>query len=130
MSRPKKRDLQRKTHVIPVRLDDVQYEIIVKNSERAGLSMADYIRQQAVHGKTDVHYQVVVDLPDLKELVREFSAIGNNLNQIARYFNMGGNRSRSVQEDINGCIEQIMEMREIIMEMAGELHGNTKTHRK
>ena len=64
------------------------------------------------------------DLPELQKLTNEFAAIGNNLNQIAKYFNTGGLQSKAMREEINSCIAQIMQMRKAVMEMAGDFHGN------
>ena len=89
--------------------------------------MAEYIRRQAVHGKVEIYHPVVASLPELQKLTDEFSAIGNNLNQIARYFHTGGLQSKAMREEINCCIAEIMEMRKTVMRMAGEFHGGTET---
>ena len=99
MARPKKNESQTKLHVIPVRLSETQHSIVIRNAEKAGLSMAEYIRQQAVHGSINTEYRIVADFPEIQKLTRELSAIGNNLNQIARYFNTGGLQSKSILED-------------------------------
>ena len=128
MTRPKKAEINRKMHVIPVRLDKVQHSIVCNNAERAGLSMAEYIRRQIVHGKVDVHYRIVADFPQIMDLTRELSSIGNNINQIARYFNSGGLQSQAIRDDIHSAITAIMEIRNTALEMAGEFYGNTETH--
>ena len=56
-----------------------------------------------------------------------FAAIGNNLNQIAKYFNTGGLQSKAMREEINSCIAQIMQMRKAVMEMAGDFNGDSQT---
>ena len=89
--------------------------------------MAEYIRRQAVHGKVDIYHPIVASLPELQKLTDEFSAIGNNLNQIARYFHTGGLQSKAMREEINRCISEIMKMRKIILEMAGDFHGSSET---
>lgn len=130
MARPRKNESQTKLHVIPVRLSETQHSIVTRNAEKAGLSMAEYIRQQAVHGSINTEYRIVADFPEIQKLTRELSAIGNNLNQIARYFNTGGLQSKSILEDINEAVSGIMEIRTVALRMAGEHNGNTETHRK
>jgi len=130
MARPKKNESQTKLHVIPVRLSETQHSIVIRNAEKAGLSMAEYIRQQAVHGSINTEYRIVADFPEIRKLTRELSAIGNNLNQIARYFNTGGLQSKSILEDINEAVSGIMEIRNAALRMAGEYNGNIETHRK
>ena len=66
----------------------------------------------------------------LQAITREFAAIGNNLNQIAAFFNSGGIQSRAMHENINHAIACIFEMREQVAEMAGKNYGNIKAHRK
>ena len=130
MARPKKNESQTKLHVIPVRLSETQHSIVIRNAEKAGLSMAEYIRQQAVHGSINTEYRIVADFPEIRKLTRELSAIGNNMNQIARYFNTGGLQSKSILEDINEAVSGIMEIRNAALRMAGEYNGNIETHRK
>lgn len=127
MARPKKEIVPVKNHAFVVRLDDVQYSVIAGYAKQLGMSMAEYIRYHAVHGKVEIKYPVVAALPELQKLTDEFSAIGNNLNQIARYFNMGGLQSKAMREEINECMGKIMEMREAVMGMAGDLHGSAET---
>lgn len=127
MARPKKETVPAKNHTLVVRLDDVQYSIVEGYAKQLGISMAEYIRRQAVHGKVEINYPIVAALPELQKLTDEFSAIGNNLNQIARYFNMGGLQSKAMREEINACISKIMEMRETVMGMAGDFRGSAET---
>ena len=74
----------------------------------------------------------LIDVPDeVKEkITREFAAIGNNLNQIAAFFNSGGLPSHVMRENINHAISCIFEMREQVAEMAGKNYGNLKAYRK
>ena len=75
----------------------------------------------------DLPDEVNATLQELQKLTDEFSAIGNNLNQIARYFNMGGLQSKAMREEINDCISAIMKMRKTVIDMAGDFHGSTET---
>ena len=87
------------------------------------MTMTEYIRHQAVHGKVDIHYHIVADFEKLDKLNREFSAIGNNLNQLTKYFNMGGLRSQAMTEELTRCINAIMDMRKEVKELGGEYRG-------
>ena len=127
MARPKKPESAILTHRLSVRLSDTQYEIIKSYAEEMGMSMADYIRHQAIHGKISVSYPIVVSVPDIQKLTAQFGRIGGNLNQIAKYFNTGGMQSRAIREDINDCIVELMRLSKEVSEMAGKFNGNTKT---
>ena len=127
MARPRKDSGLHKTRKIDFRLDETQYSIIEKNAADAGMSVSDYVRHQAIHGKVAISYPVVAEVTDLQRLTNQFAAIGNNLNQIARYFNMGGLQSKAIREEINGCVAEIMKLRKTVLEMAGDFHGSTET---
>ena len=128
MARPKKEILEPMEHPFVVRLTDTQYDIIKNRALQTGMSMAGYIRHQAIHGKVNISYLVVASLPELQKLTYEFSKIGNNLNQIARHFNSGGMQSQAIREDINEVIAELLKMSKTVTEMAGAFNGNTQTH--
>ena len=130
MPNRKKPELQRKTHILKIRLDEIQYSTIQMLAEEAGMTMTEYIRHQTIHGKVDIHYHIVADFEKLDKLNREFSAIGNNLNQLTKYFNMGGLRSKAMTDELTRCINSIMEMRKEVKELGGEYRGYTEAHRK
>ena len=127
MARPEKEKALRKEHRVTVRYKDVQYGIVEKNAQMLGVPIAEYVRHISVHGKVEVNFPVIADLPELQKLTNEFAAIGNNLNQIAKYFNTGGLQSKAMREEINSCIAQIMQMRKAVMEMAGDFNGDSQT---
>ena len=130
MAYRKNQDRALRKHRITVRFDDFEYENILSNAEDAGLSMSEYLRNQILHGKVEIHNHIVADFPKLEKLAQEFGAIGNNLNQLTRYFHMGGLKSKSMTDELTRCINEIMRMRKDVIEMAGEYHGYTQTHRK
>lgn len=126
MARPKKTESEQKTHSFVVRLTNTQYAVIKNYADQLGMSMAEYLRHQAIHGKVNISYPIVASIPDLQKLTAEFGKIGSNLNQIARHFNTGGAQSKSIREDINTCIAEIMRMSNRVTEMAGDFNGNTQ----
>ena len=54
-----------------------------------------------VEGSISILYEIVADVDELKTLTSEFGRIGNNLNQIAKYFNTGGTRLLAMEDDIH-----------------------------
>lgn len=127
MGRKKKNTDLFKNHRITIRLTDLEYEIITTAAEQTGRSLSEYIRHQAIHGSVKVSYPIVAPIEDIQKMTWEIGKIGNNLNQIARYFNSGGMQTRSIREDINECISELMQLSITITEMAGEYNGNTQT---
>lgn len=130
MARPKKEKELARSHLIAFRLTDVEYDLVTRMAKEAGLSASAYIRKLLLDGKVNITYEVVADVPELQKLAAEFGKIGSNLNQIARYFHMGGIRSKAMQDEIHECISQIFDMRKEVAEMAGDYHGSVETYRK
>ena len=127
MARPKKEKELLKEHRVTVRFKEIQFSIVENYAKQLGVPVAEYIRRQAVHGKVEINYPIVADVEQLQKLTDEFHAIGNNLNQIARYFNMGGLHSIAIRQEINECVMELMKMRNAVMDMAGDFHGGTQT---
>ena len=130
MTRRKKPEGTVRNHLVTVRLDDTEYSAVCDSAKEAGLSLSDYFRHQGVYGKVEIHNQIVADFPKLEKLTQEFSAIGNNLNQLTRYFHMGGVKSESMQEELRRCINEVMKMREELLAFGGEYRGYIKTSGK
>ena len=125
MARPKKEKELTHTHHLHLRLTDVEYEVVSEAAKQAKLTLSEYTRRQLAGRKVTVKYEIVADVPELKKLIHEFGRIGNNLNQIARYFNQGGIHSQEMRKAIQQCLTGIYEMKYEVTKMAGNFHGNS-----
>ena len=76
------------------------------------------------------NYNIVADLGEIQNLTVQAAGIGNNLNQIARFFHGGGLASRGILEELKKCIAEIRELRQEIVQLGGAYRGNSKAHRK
>jgi len=130
MARPKKEKELKRNHIVTLRFNDTEYEIITENAKDTGLPLAEFLRKQVMKGKVIAKYEIVADVPELKKLIAEFGKIGSNLNQIAHHFNQGGIHSQEMRQAINKCIAEIYEMKYEVVKMAGNFHGDTETHSK
>lgn len=130
MARPKKEPLKKKKNCIMLRLSDLEYDLVVNYAKESGYPPAVYARKQVVDGKVEIQCPVIVDIEELRKLTTEFGRIGNNLNQIAKYFHMGGIRSQAMQDEIHECIMQLFSLRDEVLRLAGDYHGNIETYRK
>ncbi len=130
MARPKKNIQMKKKNCIMLRLSDPEYELISTYAKEAGYPPAVYARKQVLDGKVQIYCPIIVDIEEIGKLTAEFGKIGNNLNQIAKYFHMGGVRSQAMQDEIHECISQLFSLREEVLRLAGDYHGDTKTSRK
>ena len=130
MARPKKETEKYRNHRITIRFTDLEYSIIETAARQTNMSLAAYVRTQVLKGQVHTKIEIVADVLKIKELLAEFGKIGSNLNQIAKYFNQGGILSQEMRGEINKRLRDLYEMKYKVMEMAGDFHGNTETHRK
>ncbi len=130
MARPKKEKELKRSHLITLRLSDVEYETITTAAEEAGLNVSSYIRKMLSEGKINIKYQIAADTGEIQKLATEFSRIGNNLNQIAKFFNMGGVRSMAMQNEIHQCITELHDLRNEVIKLGGDYRGYSETHSK
>ena len=91
--------------------------------------VAVYVRKSALDEHIEVHYNITAELPELQKLIAEYSAIGNNLNQIAQFFHSGGFHSKSMQDEINRHLTALWQLRQEAIKLGGTYHGRVKTHR-
>jgi hypothetical protein len=130
MPNPKKEHGDKKTHNMKVLLDDAQCALVQSAANAAGMKMAAYMRNQAIYGKIEIHNHIVANFSSLERISAELSSISNNLNQLTRYFHMGGVKSESMQEELRRCINEVMKMREELLAFGGEYRGYIKTSGK
>lgn len=127
MARPQKEDILKKSRKIDFRLNETEYDIIESRAAQAGMTVSEFVRHQALHGKFTVRYSLCADNNELRQILMELRAIGNNLNQVARYFHLGGIHSGEIRETIYQSIDELMAMREIISKLAGDYDGYIET---
>ena len=110
MARPKKEPEIVTTHRVTIRFTNTQYDVICEDARRAELPLTTYLRQLiANHGLT-VEYKIVRDDKAIHDLTVALSRIGNNLNQLMRYFHQNGANTTGIENDIRCCIRQIYDM--------------------
>ena len=126
---PKKKpkELKRRNN-ITVKLTDIELELLNQKAEMTGTSKAGYLRNLLIGTPMQVRYEIVADMQDLRKLVGEYGKIGSNLNQIAKYFNTGGERSLAMEDDIRQCISELFVLRKEVLRLAGDFRGSVKTH--
>ena len=130
MTRRKINESYKRKTVVSVRLTDVELEVLKTASKNAGLSRVDYLRNLILQVKPEMYFEVIADMNELRKLVAEYGKIGSNLNQIAKYFNTGGEHSLAIQDEIRQCIVDLFSLREEVLRLAGDWNGNAKTRKK
>ena len=69
-----------------------------------------YLRKMAIDG-----YIIQLDTTDIKEMNTALSAIGRNINQIARRVNAGGNIYQADMEEIRERLDEIWQLQRRIL---------------
>ena len=129
MTRFKKKENQR-THVICLRLSDPELSLLDDKAEKCRLTRSEFIRSLILNRKLIPKYQIVIDSKEIQSLLAQYGKIGSNLNQIAKYFNNGGERSLAMQEEIQQNISDLYSLRKEVLRLAGDFTGNYQTRKK
>lgn len=88
-----------------------------KMAEFGTANMGAFVRKMVIDG-----YIVKLDLPELQEIIRLLGSIANNVNQIARRVNAGGNVYKEDLEDINTNLDQNYKMLRKVMKSLSKIH--------
>ena len=130
MARPKKEKSLHRGKRVYIRFTELEYELVAGYAKDAGYPIGTFVRKQALREKLEVNYNIVADIGEIQKLTVQAAGIGNNLNQIARYFHGGGLASRGMLDELKKCIAEIRELRQEIVQLGGAYRGNSKAHRK
>lgn len=107
-------------HKFTVRLDEPTYVKLNQMAWKSNQSLVECVRTLISKGNVRVKVTQAVELPELKPLTVELSRIGNNLNQIARYYNGGGSMTAQTHAMLNEAVRQLFEMKYKIDRLGGE----------
>lgn len=96
---------------IHIRVTPEEVERIKERMQEAGIkSMTAYLLRMALHG-----FVIMMDLSDLKEILRLLQISGNNLNQYAKKANETGSiYKEDIDELKNNQKEIVQEMRKVL----------------
>ena len=119
-----------RNHIICLRLTDIEFAFLNESVNRANLSRSEFLRKLILGKRVVTKYEVVADSDEIKKLAGEFGKIGSNLNQIAKFFNSGGERSMAMEDDLRQCISELQQLRKKVIRLAGDFDGHHQTHQK
>ena len=102
----RKRNIQMKFYVT----EDEKRLIDEKMSQLPTRRYGAYLRKMAIDG-----YIIQVDTRDIKEMNKLLSAIGRNINQIAKRVNAGGPTYQADMEEIRERLDQIWQLQRRIL---------------
>ncbi len=107
MARPKKAKELTKVYRVTVRFPETQYEVLSGYANIAGLPLADYIRKTLSNSEFVYNHIVEISSAELQEIAKGLWKIGNNLNQISRYYNQNGTSTPEIENEVLSCIREI-----------------------
>ena len=102
----RKRNIQIKFWVTEEEKQLIEEKMAQLQTKRSGA----YLRKMAING-----YIIQVDTTDIKEMTRALSAIGRNINQIAKRLNAGGSAYQADMEEIRERMDQIWQLQRRIL---------------
>ena len=102
----RKRNIQMKFWVTEEEKRLIEEKMAQLQTKRSGA----YLRKMAIDG-----YIIQVDTTDIKEMTRALSAIGRNINQIAKRLNVGGPAYQADMEEIRERMNQIWQLQRRIL---------------
>lgn len=80
-------------------------------------NMGAFVRKMVIDG-----YIIKLDLPELQEIIRLLGSIANNVNQIARRVNAGGNVYKEDLEEVNANLDQNYKMLRKVMKSLSKIN--------
>ena len=94
-----------KDRFVGLRFTEEQYSVLEHNARQARLSVSEYIRRAVLKQKIPAFQPIIHDEHEILEELKNINKIGNNLNQIARYFNQGGMINNQIAIDLKNVIK-------------------------
>ena len=116
----KKKELPVRKRIIHFRVSEDLYQVIEKAASGARLSLSEYLRELVLDRKPEVRYEVVFNDPKILQIFRSLGGCGNNLHQIARHLNQGGEINARLRTEVRECISEIYEIRDTLQNYVGE----------
>ena len=102
----RKRDIQMKFWVTEEEKTMIEEKMKLLPTQRYGA----YLRKMAIDG-----YIIYTDTADIKEMNKALSAIGRNINQIAKRLNVGGTAYEADIQEIKERLDEIWQLQRRIL---------------
>ncbi len=96
----KKIDIGAKEKKIFIRVSEDMHELISYEAEKSGLSISEFCRRVLLNRPIKKLPIIIHDEREILQELRNINKVGNNLNQIARHLNEGGERNDALLQEI------------------------------
>lgn len=100
---------------IKFRANEEIEKIIAVQTDKLNMSTSEYIRQLIKQDYTIKDTEVIADFKvDLKQAMKELNAIGNNLNQLARYTNT---QKKMLKETVIEVVDLVEKLKNVFKKL-------------
>ena len=110
MARPKREAIPTKPIKFTIRLTEELYETLSADASAVGITNSAYIRELILGHRPKAQPPIFHDDTALVSELAKLNKLGNNLNQIARYFNEGGLMTNPLAKELHHTLQEIDEM--------------------
>lgn len=101
-----------RTIVVKTRLSSAEKEELDKIIERTDLSISEYLRCAIFGTPIQESSQIPeANIKNFEHLIAEYGRIGNNMNQIARFLNSGGDLSSALAKELKRSIWELTDLK-------------------
>lgn len=106
----KKKKVTKMENRISFRLTDQQYENLLVAAKRCGITPSEYIRLCLGTDEIIVIERFEVKSEELEEITENYSALGEIFNQLARFLNAGGEKTKQIEDEIHETIQRLLDL--------------------
>jgi hypothetical protein len=118
-------DALKKTRRINIPVTQTLYDSLHAEATLKHVSVPEYVRNLISSRNVKLVHEVALDSTVVIEATRELSRIGNNLNQIARWYNTWGEQNAEKEDELRKLLVSIYEIAERMDAMTkGGKHGH------
>lgn len=111
--------------MISLRLPKDDLEIWKDTSEKLGISLSEYIRQNVNKGRISYTIKNEVSFSQIKNLLAQYGKIGSNINQIAHHLNAGMGWSKPVLIALRNALGDLNSLNNEVMDFVRRFNGYT-----
>jgi Mg2+ and Co2+ transporter CorA len=105
---------------ITFRVTDEEYEMVKKRMAQTHITnLRAYLLKQAIDGQV-----INIEMESIQECSRLLSSIANNVNQLARKANSGGNVYTNDLRDVQRSLDRVFEQQDVITAKLAKIIDN------
>lgn len=109
MTKMKKKETKMENR-ISFRLTDQQYENLQVAAKGCRITPSEYIRRCLGTDEIIVIERFEVKSEKLEEITENYSALGEIFNQLARFLNAGGEKTKQIEDEIHETINRLLDL--------------------